>query len=418
MRIFRKKIKNQRGAALLVILAVSAILIPLVQAVWLDSQIEYQFNRYRMNELQARQNAKSGIALNLLRIYLFKGVEGAVPEKWKGTARPLLDRVWSFPFIWPLIPSEDMLESDKQALKKIERQSFFKGAYVSAISPEDGLLDVNDLSSSLPHLREFTRTALFNLLSLALEKQEKLKDKYQEKDFEELLNNLADWTDLDNDSQNGGSEELLKEGASPLNRSFASVEEIKKTPKMTGELFDILRPHITVYGSKSLNINYASRGMLRALGIPEGLVEEILSRTQISSNYYSPFLDQKSFCDFMNDLGFPFCEGLKERWETLDMLSFGFPLAFRVKSSGEYRGQLVNFSALLFNPSAVSLIYQKSRYYELKRRLEKKRGIEPVAGTVERDSVGHRPEKAREEKPKMDYSYFKNLIIMYLKENF
>ena len=62
---------KNKGAALLIVLAVSAIVIPLIQGIWMDTQVEYQFNRYRMNELQARYNAKSGMALSLLRVYIF-----------------------------------------------------------------------------------------------------------------------------------------------------------------------------------------------------------------------------------------------------------------------------------------------------------------------------------------------------------
>ena len=55
--MFKKR--RQSGADLFVILSIAAILIPLIQGIWLDTQVEYKFSRYRMNELQARYNAKS-----------------------------------------------------------------------------------------------------------------------------------------------------------------------------------------------------------------------------------------------------------------------------------------------------------------------------------------------------------------------
>ena len=414
MKNVYEKTKKQRGVALLIVLAVSAIIIPLIQGVWMDTQVEYQFNRYRMNELQARYNAKSGIALNLLRIYIFKGVERSISEKLKPHVRSLLDRVWVFPLVWPFFPSEEMLGSQKQDVNSLVGESFLKGAYATSIAPVDGLLNVNELSSPLVYLREFTYSTLLNFLLNAVQKKKELRDKYDEQDLEEILNNLSDWTDLDNDSQNGGSEELLgREGEKPLNRSFASIEEIKKVPKMEQDIFEILSPHITVYGTKALNINYSSKEIFQALGFPEELAEQVLLRITMSSDYYDPFLDQKAFCDFVDKQGFSFCDGLKENWETLDMLSFGFPMAFRIRSSGEYRGQIVDLEALIYDLSSVSLLYQKFQYFETERE-KKKEGIsnqKQNLGKQQGEESAQKPEQ-----PKIDYSYYKSLIIMYLKE--
>ncbi|MDE0091757.1 MAG: hypothetical protein OXN83_00540, partial [Oligoflexia bacterium] len=85
------KLKQKGGAALLVILAVSSLILPLIQGVWLDTQLEYQFRRYHLNKLQARWNANSGIGLSLLRLYIFKGIEKSVPQKWETLVRPVLD---------------------------------------------------------------------------------------------------------------------------------------------------------------------------------------------------------------------------------------------------------------------------------------------------------------------------------------
>ncbi len=425
--IFRKSFDSRResqreirrGAALLIILAVSAIIIPLMYGAWMDSQVSYQFNRYRMNELRARYSAQSGLALSLLRVYVFKGIEESVPETWRAQARPLLDKVWTFPLAWPFAPDPDFLESDKQDINKIKSQSFLKGSYISSIAPEDGRLDINDLSSPLPYLREFVYSSLLNLLSSAVQKDKKLRDKYDTGDLEEILNNLSDWTDLDNNSQNGGSEELLEEGKKPLNRSFASVEEIRKTPRMEEEIFEILHPHITVYGTKALNINYASEEILRALGFSEDLAEQIMSRTALRSDHYSPFLSHKDFCDFVNERGLPFCEGLKEQWETLDMLSFGFPMAFRIKSRGEHKGQMVNLEALLYDMSSSLLLYQKFHHAEEQRR-KARDGTEEQSDRERREN-GEKQRTERDKKAdpaKIHYFYYRSLIIMYLKESF
>ena len=406
---------------MLVILAVSAIIIPMIQGVWLDSQLEYQFNRYRMNQLQARYNAKSGVGLSLLRIYIFKGVEKSLSGQWLSITRPLLDQLWVFPFFWPFSASEELLESENQDLQIITKQSFLKGAYRASIFPEDGLLDVNDLSSPLTPLREFTYKSLFNLLLNSMEERKELKDKYGAKVLEEILNNLSDWTDLDNDSQNGGSENLLEDGKKPLNRSFISIEEIKKVPGVTMEIFEILKPHITVYGAKSLNINYTSKEILQALKIPEDLADQILFRTQMNSDHYNPFLNQEAFCDFMEKMNFSFCEELNDQYKTLEVLRFGYPIAFRIKSSGEYKGNIAKLETLIYDLSPMALNYQKFLYHEKQRQKQEEAG---TAGPSEQRSGIRSGEKTPAQKleqskrPKIDYSYYESLIIMYLKEGF
>ena len=368
-----------------------------------------------MSRLQARYNAKSGLGLNLLKLYIFKGVEKSVPKQWESQARSFLDTIWSFPLLWPLPTPEELLESEKQEIQYLKSQSFLKGGYKTSISPEDGLLDINNLSSPLNSLRDFTYTALLNLLNNSLEEKPELKNNLEQSDFEKVLNNLSDWTDLDNDSQNGGREDLLEEGKQPLNRSFVSIEEIKKVPGMTLEIFEILSPHITVYGAKALNINYSSMEVLQALQIPESVAEQILFRTTKGSKDYSPFPNQEDFCSFTNDLNFPFCEDLKETYDTLDMLSFGYPIAFRIKSTGEYRENSVNLEALLYDLSPLALNYQRLRYYHIQRQREKE--TESLSKNSEQEQKRDDSKKTQNKQPKFDYSYHKSLNIMYLKED-
>ena len=404
------KLKQKGGAALLVILAVSSLILPLIQGVWLDTQLEYQFRRYHLNKLQARWNASSGIGLSLLRLYIFKGIEKSVPQKWETLVRPVLDQVWLTPFVWPLSPLEEMLESEKDSLTDLTQLSFLKGSYISSIMAEDGLLDVNDLSSPLLFLRDFTYDTLFNLLWSAVQEDPELKEQYDEKDIEEILNNLSDWTDLDNDSQNGGSEELIEAGRFPLNRSFISIEEIKKTPKVTLKIFEVLSPHITTYGSKSLNINYAGEQVLKALNFSPALVEQILLRTQINSEFYQPFSNKEDFCRFVREQSFDWCGELMTDYQTLNMLSFNFPMAFRIKSHGEYRGQWVKLEALLYDLSSSSASYQKAVYQEQERQKQE-------ADAQNQVEIMQNQKKEDGERLKFDYSYYKSLVIMFLKEN-
>ena len=406
---------RQNGAILLVILAISAVVLPLVQGVWLDSQMEYKFTRYRINKLQARYNAQAGMSLSLLRVYIAKGIEHSAAGKWETITRPMLDKIWSFPFLWPIPLTGNLLTSQKQDIQNSTNQSFLKGAYTTSILPEDGRLNINDLSSPLNAPNDLTRRVLFNLMLNLSQENPDLKDEYETYDFEEILNNLSDWTDLDNNSQNGGQEDRLEPGKIPPNRSFISVDEIKKVPSVTLELFKMLKPHMTAYGGKSLNINYASREVLQALNIPETIIDQILLRTQSESPEYSPFLTSKDFCEFMNDWGSSFCEGLTEAYNTLDFLSFSHPTSFLLTSTGTYKGSVIHLEALLYDISAAGLRYQKIRHYQRQKEKEQELGSQPQ--DVAKTSTSPSGKTPSPKKETFNYSYHKSLIIMYLKEN-
>ena len=404
--------KQKSGAALLILLAVSAILIPLIQKVWLDTQHYYQFRRYSIDRMKARFNAQSGIDISLVRLYTFKGAEKSIPKKGKTQISFLLDQFWSFPFNWPLTADDNLLESEKDRLQELKRRSFLQGSYTVVIKPEDGRFDLNDLSSPLPFLQKFTYAGLFGLLSLQIEADESLKNKYDESDIREILNNISDWVDLDNESRNGGLENAVKEGFLALNRSFISIEELKKVPGVEADLYQLLEPYITVYGAKSLNINYTKDKILSALGLPPDTVEQIMLRITADSEYYQPFSSKKEFCDFSLGQGYDLCEGLIQSYGASDMLSFDFPTAFRIISQGRHRAQKVELEVLLYDLSAVSLNYQKRIYLEEQRRKNESQEARDSPETPQDEVL-----ESNQEELKFDYSYHKPLVIMYMKEN-
>ena len=391
------------------ILALSAIIIPLLQNLWSDSRLDYQFRRHSMNRMQARWNAKSGLDMALLRIYLFKAVQKSLPEEFQTPFRPLLDQSWQIPLAWPFPVFEELLDSEKDMIDRMAKESLFKGSYYVALKAEDGLLDINDLSSSLPYLRDFTYNSLLNLLLLLIEQDESLKEKYSEGDLRDILSHIADWTDFDNVTQGGGAESLIEEGSFPLDRSFVSLEELKKVPKIESDLFELLKPYITVHGAKSLNINYAPPALLEALDLPYDVAESLILRTQRGTGYYQPFNNKKEFCEFMRDQAYDLCDQLQQDYQTLDMLSFSSPMAFRIQSRGVYRSQEAQWEALVYDLSDLATFYQEKVYAEIKRQENLDKGIENP-DTLQKE------EKKSDGKLNFDYSYHKSLAIMYLKK--
>lgn len=64
------------------------------------------------------------------------------------------------------------------------------------------------------------------------------------------------------------------------NGPLASVDELRLVPGMTPELFDALAPYVTVYGGPTPNVNTADPIVLRAWGLTDAQVGEIVTQRQ------------------------------------------------------------------------------------------------------------------------------------------
>ena len=414
----KSRLMRAKGAALLSVLAFSALIAVVLPLILSDTQLEYATAHHKLNHLKAEYNARSAAELSLLRILIYKGAEKQLKKQHNNlpssaqkiassVSHSLLDMIWQSPVLWPISLSEDFLESEKKEVAKIMEESFVKGSYSSQIEPEDGKMDINDLSSPVPFLREFTWDTLYSLLLSAGEEDEFDSDLQQE--ARELLNNLADWTDPDFTSRNGGSEESSM-GVLPPNRSFALMEEVETAPGMTPALFKILKPHITVYGGKGLNINYTGPALLKALGLPEELALEVLNRTQITGESYQPFQDKGEFCEWMESLRWSLCPILEERYRTTDMLQFNTPLHFRIHAVGNFRNALSRVESLTYDANQTALSYQNALKTERKLRQE---NPESAEGPQVRPTESAAKKKANP----LPYQTSPPLLIMYWKES-
>lgn len=403
---FKKPLTSSRGAALITILGFSAVIITILQSVLFDSKAEHIAAQHKLNELRARYSARAGVELNMLRVLMYRQAQALVSNTPAANlARPYLDFLWQLPFVWPLPHSELQSDAEKQEIKKILNSSLLKlSGYNSIITPEDGKIDLNDLSSPIIYLQRFAFDTLLEILRSAVNEDKELKENYQDGDLIEIVNNLADWTDFDNNSRNGGNEQIIDEEKLPLNRAFISIEEIKKTPKVTEDIYNILKPHVTVYGSKGLNINYASAQTLSAMGFSEQSVEIILSRTQLGGASYSPFSDKKTFCQYMEEQALDICGALEAKYNTSDMLQFNTALHFRIESSGQSKESSYQAETLVFDA------YRLSSYYREAVKTHKK--------LMKDDQNSKPPSPKKPDTQKINYNSNSPVFIMYWKENF
>ena len=133
-------------------------------------------------------------------------------------------------------------------------------------------LDVHDTGVAL-HLNEASEDMLRAFLSQGLRIDYAAADR--------LTQAILDWRDEDDLPRiNGGeAEQYLRAGAAvlPANRPFADPDELRHVPGITSELFERIRPYVTVIGSGRINMNAAPEPVLLALpGFTPAVVAELL----------------------------------------------------------------------------------------------------------------------------------------------
>ena len=402
---------RERGAALISVLALSALIVAVFPLILSDIQLEYAESRHDLNQLRAIYNARSAAELSLLRILIYKEAQKSLqrnqsklPEEAKaviGSMIPsLLDMIWRAPVVWPLPTPEHLLESEKREMRKLTEESLIRGSYLSQIKPEDGKVDINDLSSEVEPLQLFTYEILSDLLLLKEEEERG----YTKKEALQALDDLMDWIDLDQKKQDGGVEQS-PEGTPFPNRSLISMGEIQRIPGMTNLLYEALKPHITVYGSKGLNINYTHSALLQALGLPPELIEEILTRTNPSSKFYQRFKDAAEFCEWMKERGFDMCRTMEDHFHTKDLLQFNTPLHFRIQATGQFKTSIAKIKLLSYDANQTTAKYRTVLEAE-------KNYLNPPPPEDQSSSE----QKKKADPPPPPYKTPSPLLIMYWKE--
>ena len=97
---------------------------------------------------------------------------------------------------------------------------------------------------------------------------------------DKIASAIIDWRDEDNKSLPNGAEssyyQKLPFPYDSKDGKFESLEELTYVKGMNAEIFDSIKPYITVFGGGQVNINTAYGPTLYALGLSEEIVEKIL----------------------------------------------------------------------------------------------------------------------------------------------
>lgn len=139
------------------------------------------------------------------------------------------------------------------------------GVLQGVLSDEEGRLNINNLRNDDATSLNTDQARFIRLLqTLDLPQPLTLPE------AESIANAVFDWLDSDDQERMPGGAENLYYGSADLpgraaNNVMASVSELRWVKGISAEIYQALRPHITVFGRGVLNVNTASQALLRSI---------------------------------------------------------------------------------------------------------------------------------------------------------
>lgn len=308
MRLPRPSKPNEKGVALLLAIFTFVLVAAISTELLEETQVEYISTSQSINQVKASYAARSGAELALLRVLIYKKAR-ALAGKSLGSSAAILDKIWSFPFIWPPQLPPEATRVDREMLNDALKESLIDAPISSNITSEGAKIDVNALASPSKILAKHTRDMILKIFQNKLENDEDFDRRYRGHNFESLLNHITDWIDEDTESRNGGDERGYYRGEFdsdfiPPNQPLKTLGELHMVAEMTDDIFSILAPHITIYGVAGINVNQASKEVLKLIdpGIDDRIADEILKHIKDEQNG-GPFTKLEDFIAFLEKEG-------------------------------------------------------------------------------------------------------------------
>jgi len=327
---------GQRGAALIFTIFALMIMMYVASEIVYDTAVDYRVTNSEYKSLRAHYNAKAGIEFSLLRLMIFRQVSNQFKDQQQMT-----NMIWQFPMAWPLVAPDKSLDSEKRNIEETAGESLIEGSFVTTITPESTKIDINDLAIDNEAYRKIIIQQLAAIIQNALDADtEWARNKRGEYQAMEIANNIADWVDQDSDARNGGSEsapyspdEYGTDVIYPPNRTFRTIDELHMVAGVDDEIFKLLLPNITLFGSKGILINQAGKDILMAIDpmITEQVADAILER--VADQAQGPFKGPDDFYTFLQNQGI---NPAPLREANLPLV-FSEEVNFRISSQGQFQ---------------------------------------------------------------------------------
>ncbi|OFZ17925.1 MAG: hypothetical protein A2X94_12865 [Bdellovibrionales bacterium GWB1_55_8] len=301
--------KKEAGIALMLVIAAMSVLSILVTEFTYVAQVNQKIAFDSMDQVKAHYLAKSGFKLSLLRLKVYQTLKDLSGGGKSGGGAPmvpkaLLDKLWSFPVIFPIpadIPGLSMIEKDQ--ITAFQKASGLEGTFTSAITSESGKFNLNlVLAPYVPQgktaktgagkgepppppspgaspspaptfnpeeARQSLEDYLKQVLQQKFEADPDFASEYRDFRMDDFMDNLLAWVDRTY-QRTGQENEAIADKRAP----FYSVSELRMIQPLDDALYDVLAPTLTVSPTPGVNVNTMNPFVLQAL-FPEMTQEEV-----------------------------------------------------------------------------------------------------------------------------------------------
>lgn len=289
-----------------------------------STMVERQLAFNDLNHLQAYYLAKSGANIGLLRVALFARAKGSpqfasmIPKGFES----YLERIWSisvppFPPIKEEIKELDSKVDRDAAQKMLEETKVKEGFSTHIISSESSKINLNyliipedkkgerpDFSKPNPSgLYEYVGTILLKLIETIFKESEDPYEEFGNVKPEEVVYNIMDWINSGDERLEGGDKDAYYEKQNPPYKAkrspFYTVEELRLVRGINDELYEKLKPYITVYSDDGkVNINSCGKDMFKAL-YPDFSDDDIKKILEERTKLDGGWVTDAAFVDFV-----------------------------------------------------------------------------------------------------------------------
>lgn len=357
--------KSERGAALMLALFATTLLMVIATEIMYETSVEYIVSTQSVNQVRAYWAARAGTEMSLLRIHIYRQALAMGASQLPDPK--ILDEIWRQPFLWPPPIPASMTIAEGDDIKKAVQSSdltTLKVSYLSTIEAEGAKVDINDLGSPSKIMAEAARKQLRQIFSQKVENDEEFSKRFRGFDFEEVINNIADWIDSDDAARNGGSERQAYSDQSrstfmPPNQPLRTLPELHQVAGMTDELYDLISPSITLYGGKGISVNQATKDVFKAFGtsFTDERIDRIIADRQDPKR--GPFKDEEDFVQYLSSIGitgnpFDLGEGAKVP------LVFEPETIFKIRSTGKSGQAQSDITAIVYDADKVRSRLEKA----------------------------------------------------------
>lgn len=289
---------SNKGVVLLVTLMILVLIVSLVWEVFRVGARAAQTGAFGRDSIRAGLVAEAGVA----------AARVALREDAEDNNYDTLDEIWSRP-----VPPIDLGEGTIQIV----------------VEDEERKININRLVLANGNAPDDQRLAVFRRLLEILEIDPSLADA------------VVDWLDNDETPRVGGAESSFylsrKFPYKAKNDLFDTVEELRLVRGVTPEVFEKLRPFVTVHSSGKVNINTAPVPVLMALSAGQdaadvGEITESAANEIVEYRKDAPFQKIEEIRNVS-----PFLSDLYQKTRFRDLIDVR-GTAFHIRSTGEFTG--------------------------------------------------------------------------------